>query len=489
MPIVPHGIDEDARPPSVLARAGLSVARTLVGRRFTAGLAELRATLTQSADELHARQEARIRAIVTHAIRSVPFWREAAHSLGMAAGDVRGRIDLVRLPIVDKAVFRSRPLEQFLAEGIPEHRRIPYRTSGSTGDPFAFVLDRKAMPVVFASHLFFDSIYGLDPFDRSLRIQGPPAAEPPLPAGTPWRARVRAALTRRMQAGYERTTMRRLATLEASPERVRALIEGFRPEYLLGYTSTLAVLAESFLQAGWRPPKPLRAVITIAETLTVERRTALEACFGAPIANRYGQREFKFWCAQSPPGDPTRFDVHPDLVVFETLRDDGRSCDEDECGRVVLTNLHNEVMPFLRYDTGDLATRREARGEQRFPVMGRLDGRTQEILRLPNGVVLDATTVGHMLFVVRGHADTVRLYQVVQEAPDLLRLRLVPRAEHAEPARTAALLARVRDDLTAIAGDGIRVLADAVTEIPLERSGKRPVLKAYRGVAAASHAR
>ncbi|MBI5851395.1 MAG: phenylacetate--CoA ligase family protein, partial [Planctomycetes bacterium] len=352
--------------PSLLARAGLAVARGLVGRRFTRGLAEFRSTLAMSADELRARQQARTRAIVAHAITRVPFWREAARGLGMCAGDVRGVDDLVRLPVVDKPVFRSRPIEHFLAEGIDEHRRIPYRTSGSTGDPFTFVLDRQAMPVVFASHLFFDSIYGLDPFDRSVRLQGPFAADPPLPVG-------------------ERTTLRRMVTLEATPERLRSLIDDFAPVYLLGYTSTLAVLAEQLLADGWRPRRPLRAVITIAETLTPERRRVLEECFAAPIANRYGQREFKFWCAQSPPGDPTSFVVHTDLVVFETLRADGSPCAEDECGRVVLTNLHNEVMPFLRYDCGDLATRREPHARCPFPVMGRLEGRTQEVIRLASG--------------------------------------------------------------------------------------------------------
>lgn len=470
--------------PSFFARAGLAVARGLVGGRFTRGLAEFRSTLAMSADELRARQQARTRAIVAHAITRVPFWRDAARSLGMRASDVRGVEDLVRLPVVDKRVFRSQPLEHFLAEGIEEHRRIPYRTSGSTGDPFTFVLDRKAMPIVFASHLFFDSIYGLDPFDRSVRVQGPPAAEPPMPAGMPWRARLRARTTRWLQLRYERTTLRRVVTLEATPERLRALIDGFAPVYLLGYTSTLAVLAEHLLADGWRPRRPLRAVITIAETLTPERRRVLEQCFAAPIANRYGQREFKFWSAQSPPGDPTSFVVHTDLVVFETLRGDGSPCAEDECGRVVMTNLHNEVMPFLRYDSGDLATRREPHGACPFPVMGRLEGRTQEVIRLASGKVLDASTVGHVLFVVRGHADTVRLYQVVQEAQDRLRLRVVLRH-----GRDDALLQRVRDDLAAIAGPGVAVFAEHADDIPLERSGKRPVLKALHIDRDAAHVR
>lgn len=428
-----------------------------------------------SADELLARQAVLTQKIVRHAITKVPFWRDAARALGMQPGDVRGNEDLVRLPVVDKKVFRSRPQSDFLAEGVPEHRRIPYTTSGSTGDPFVFVLDRASMPTVFASHLFFDSWYGLDPFDTSVRILGRPAAEPPMPQSTPLRAKLAAVVQKRVQRTYERLTQRRLVTLDVTPEGIRATLESFRPVYLLGYTSTLAVLAEEYLRIGYRPTRPLRCVITIAETLTPERRRVIEQCFGAPIANRYGQREFKFWCAQSPLGDPSRFLVHPELVVFETLRADGRAAAEDETGRVVLTNLHNEVMPFLRYDTGDLATRRRAGPDSPFPVMGRLDGRTQEILELPSGRKLDASTVGHMLFVVGPFADRIRLYQVLQERLDLLRLRLVPRGEANEE-----LAAKLRDALAEITGPGVQIVTEFVDDIPLEASGKRPVLKSLR---------
>jgi phenylacetate-CoA ligase len=466
------------RGPSLWARMGLTLARGLVGRRFTKSFAHLRASVGMSVDELHSRQEARIQALVRHAITTVPFWRDAANALGMQPGDVRGRAELSALPVVDKAVFRSRPLDDFLAEGLPEHRRIRFTTSGSTGDPFVFMLDRRAMPIVFASHLFFDWQQGLDAFDRSIRIQGPPAPTPPLPARTPLVARLRALAQQRMQASYERLVVRRLSTLEASADIVRTLLESFQPIYLLGYTSTLAVLAEEFLRIGYRPSRPLRRVVTIAETLTPERRAALEAAFGAPIANRYGQREFKFWCAQSPPGDPTRFHVHPELVVFETLTKSNAAAAAGEIGRVVLTSLHNEVMPFLRYDTGDLASQLPPDGTLPFPVMGRLDGRTQEVLTMPSGRSLDATTVGHMLFVVGSFAESIRLYQVVQDAPDHLRLRLVPRRA-ADPVLAGA----VGDALTKIAGPGVRVSTEFVDDIPLERSGKRPILVAFRGKA------
>src|SRR5690606_37868644 len=131
-----------------------------------------------------------------------------------------------------------------------------------------------------------------------------------------------------------------------------------------------------------------------------------------------------FWCAQSPIDDPTRFLVNTELVAWESLRADGEPAAPGEVGRVVLTDLHNRVMPFLRYDTGDLAALGPADwpGGRGFPIVTRLDGRTEEVLRTPSGRSIDATTLGHQLFVLGGHTDAIRLYQLVQSAPDAVVL-------------------------------------------------------------------
>src|SRR5690606_25266977 len=112
----------------------------------------------------------------------------------------------------------------------------------------------------------------------------------PAPEQAPLAARVRAALVGRLRARYEASTQRRITTVEADADRVRRELDALRPDYLLGYTATLAVVADELARSGWRPARPLKAVVTIAETLTPERRLAIERCFAAPIANRYGQR-------------------------------------------------------------------------------------------------------------------------------------------------------------------------------------------------------
>lgn len=462
--------------PRGLTSLALGLGRALVGKRFTGTWAELDSLQWRSRDELAARADRRLSALLQHACEHVPFYREHCRRERIDPRELRTVADLARLPVVDKATFRAHDLAHFFADDVPAHRRLPYTTSGSTGDPFRFVLDRNAMPLVFASHLFYDSWFGLDPFDRCLKIMGPPVANPPMPAGTPLGFRIRQSVAARLQRAYERLTQKRFSMFDVDPARIDeiyASIELFRPAYLLGYTSSLATLADEFLRRGLRPSRPLKAVVTIAETLTPNRKRLLDECFAAPIANRYGQREFKYWCAQSCDRSPLRFHVNTELVVWETLRDDGSPAAPGEVGRVVLTNLHNHAMPFLRYDTKDLAAVDDAacacgRG---FPVVGQLDGRSQECLILPSGRMINPTSLGHYLFVVHGWVDAVRHYQLVQRAPDDVLLQLVLADGDASTA------ARIAGDVQALLGEGIRVDFAVVSEIPLERSGKRPIIK------------
>jgi len=432
------------------------------------------------ASELRTRADAHLQRLLGRAIRHVPFYREWAAENGVGPDELRSTEDLVRLPVVDKSIYRSRAREAFLAEDIGAHRRLAYTTSGSTGEPFPFFLDRQAMPLVFASHLYYDDCFGIGPFDRCVRIMAPPAAEPPFPDGTPWSFRLKQRVSSRLQAIHERLTLRRFSmfdvTLE-SLERIYDEIVRFDADYVMGYTSTLALMGDELARRGKKLRRPLKGVITIAENLTEDRKRAIRGFFDGPIINRYGQREFKYWCAQSCEESSDRFHVNSELVIWECVREDGTPCAPGEVGRVVLTNLHNHVMPFIRYDTKDLAALSDepcgcGRG---FPVVEKLEGRSQEVFTSPSGRMVSPVALGQYLFVTLDWVDVVRNYQLIQEGVGEARLKVVPVNGMPEEART-----RLATDMGELLGDDVRVEVELVEEIPLERSGKRPVIKVVR---------
>lgn len=449
----------------------------MVGRRFSRSLSEMRRVQWLPTAKLQERTETRLNHLLCHAAENVPFYRDTYQSLGLSKSQLGTISDLRQLPIVSKATFRERTLEDFLAANIPAHRRLEWTTSGSTGEPFKFYLDRRMMPVVFASHLFYDSWFDLKPFDRYVRIMAPPAAEPALPENTPLPARVRYEIHSWLQAKYEARTQRRFSMFDVDGSRAEEIyrcMETFRPRYILGYTSTLATIADELLRRDLRLSRRLNGVITIAETLTPDRRRLIEEYFGGPIINRYGQREFKFWCAQSCSESPDRFHVNTELVVWEIVREDDTLAAPGEVGRVVLTNLHNYAMPFIRYDTGDLAVAGTTsctcgRG---FPLVEQLEGRSQECVQTQSGKMINPVSLGQYLFVSHDYVDAVRQYQLVVERPNRMRLIIVPSSAFAGDKRE-----RLQKDMAHLLGEDVNVIVEIVNEIPLEKSGKRPIIK------------
>ncbi len=468
----------------VLSRVAFGFARVLLGRRFLDALDALERAQWMDATELQARTETRLARLLKHAAENVPFYGEVCRRLGLTPDDLKTLRELRALPVVTKEMHREHAPDYFLAANLPIWRRLRARTSGSTGQPFEFYLDRAALPLLMANHVFSDAWYGLLPFTRSARFLGPRLPAQPFEPGTSRRIRVRSRISRGIQVLYEGWTQERISTWQVGAEWAESIyrrIEAFRPVFITGYTSAIASVGDELLRRGLRLSFPVRGVITEAEPLTPPRRRLIEEYYGAPIGNRYGPREFGSYTAQSCPESPDQFHVLTEMVVWETVREDGTPAAPGETGRVLLTDLHNYVMPFIRYDTGDLAVAGDSpcacgRG---LPLIQQIEGRSHECLQTPSGHVISPAALGHFLFVYRDYLGAVWHYQLVQDAPAQVRLLVVP-----GPGFDGATRARLRDDLSEMLHHQMAVAVEVVREIPCEASGKRPIIKPLAATAA-----
>ena len=462
---------------SVASAVALRLADPLVGGGFLSALEESKRVQWLTPDELRARGERRLAALLQHAAENVPFYRDHYRRQGLTPDELRTTENLQALPVMTKSDFHRYRRSHFLAENVPAHRRLERSTSGSTGEPFRFTLDRQATPLIFASHLFYDSWFDLNPLDRYIRIVSPPAPSSPPDPGAPWPVRLRLMIREQLQSQYERLMKEKVSVWEVGRSRgehVWHRIAAFRPDYLMGYTSALAAVADDLLRADLRLSVPLRAVVTIAETLSPDRRRVIEEYFRAPIINRYGLREFGAWSGQTCSLSGEQFHVNTELVVAEILHQDGSPARPGETGRVVMTDLFNYAMPLIRYDTGDLAVAGSAgcacgRG---FPLFGPIQGRSQECLSTPSGRLISPVVLGQYLFVHKDNLDAVSHYQLVQQDRRRACLKVVP-----SPGWNRQRREQLERDLSELLGSEIEVTIETVSEIPHQRSGKRPIIK------------
>ena len=133
--------------------------------------------------------------------------------------------------------------------------------------------------------------------------------------------------------------------LAANIEKLNA----FRPDVLMGYTSSLCMLAEKQIQ-GLLRIAPGR-IDASGDPLTDSARTLLTTAFGAEIFDIYACSEHQLIAGARPPGDS--------MVLY----DDDLICEfHDDC--LIVTNLFNFTLPLIRYRLNDvLVPRGTTRGD------------------------------------------------------------------------------------------------------------------------------
>ena len=128
----------------------------LTGRRFWTEVEQLRSRQWTPPAELEARVAVgRLQALLAHAAAHVPHYREVLGAGGLDARVIRTVDDLARVPITTKAALRRRFPDGVSAENLPARRRMRGVTSGSTGQPLEFYLDRAAADTWTGAYLFF----------------------------------------------------------------------------------------------------------------------------------------------------------------------------------------------------------------------------------------------------------------------------------------------------------------------------------------------
>jgi phenylacetate-CoA ligase len=339
--------------------------------------------------------------LVSYARRHSPYYGSMIPS-GMQFEDV---------PILSRRLVRERYDE--LLTGMHRDRWAPWRTSGSSGEPVAFVRDtaQGALENLSAKR-FLKWMHRVPPEATTVWI----AARPVGKAGRDGR---RGIFRRRPDPEIHAVTIHKL-----TPERLERearIWSGFKSYFLYGHASGIAWVAGR-VQEGLSVRPPL-SVVTTSDTLTEHAAGRIATTFGVPVHSWYGSNEMNGYVAGTLPGT-RRYAFNPFLVHMEVLDREGNPTPPGGTGRLVLTDLNNLVMPFIRYDTGDLAVA-SAESVGGFPLIEELVGRDSEVLTLPSGKVLSGATVGSALFVERDFVDDLAFYQCAMTGENALELRVV----------------------------------------------------------------
>lgn len=398
-------------------------------------------------EELLAYQDEHLRAMVRHAGRNVPFYRDLYRRGGVDVEGFGGVVDLESLPRVEKRDLRLGRSE-ILAEGCDPERISMGLTSGSSGEPFGIWRTLSEARRVNLFRVRAHRQIGIRPRDVVCVVSEA------RPGGSPsWRGRV----LRRL--GFRKGSMIDAYQPVAG---IAAELEAADPDAIVGYPSTLLRVA-SFLDGHGRRALRPRVVYTGGETLDEATRQRIQQGFGARVFDVYGSFEVDLVAWECP--ELGGMHLCEDNFVAEIL-EEGRPVAEGEVGELVVTALHNTAMPLLRYGLGDRVERGPSPCPcgQPFATLTRITGRTVDYIDLPGREPVHPLMV--ITPVIEAENAWVEVHQLVQEAPDQIVFRVQPLVP--PPAGAVERMERVGRE--ALGPDvGFRV---EISKLSLESRGK-----------------
>jgi len=361
--------------------------------------------------------ERALRFVICDAGANVPYYRTAFEGAGVVPAQVKCVEDLPRLPMTDRDRLLASGHEGHLRRGVDRRSIAKRHTSGTSGTPITVYMNR--------TESLFRKASLIDSFRRNARLGFPMAI---------------------VDVGAEREThakdfVQRLGLVNvvrifrSLPMREQAeCLRGVNPTVVKGRPSTLGKLAEELKAQGIDSVRP-RLVVSFAEVLYPHVRKLLQDTFSCCVADYYNCEEVGNVAWQCPE-IPDRMHVNPATVVLEVVNEQGEPVPYGREGRVLLTNLYNTTMPFIRYEIGDrgalLESTRCSCGfvGQTICLIG---GRDEDFFVLPDdreissrviyAVVeraLPLATLGNEFY------RAVRAFQIVQQERDLVVVRAVP---------------------------------------------------------------
>ena len=399
----------------------------------------------------------KLRDALRHALETVPAYADYRHLLSALDSP---RTVLRQLPLIAKEEIRRDP-NRFLSSQAAVGDRLKVSTGGTTAVPLVFYLQKGVTRSrEYAYIQEFHHRAGLTESEIVLALRGRTVPTAKRAQGPLW-----------MFEPIKRELI--ISTEHLARQHMPAYIDAIRawkPTFIQAYPSAIFPLAR-WLQEHPAPDvvQRIRAVMLFSESVLDQHLQLLQAVFPCPILQHYGQSE-RILMAASMPNDGRSF-FYPQYGHLELVDHRGATIDEPGVlGEIVGTGFDNQVMPFIRYRTGDMAMLGvgEHPSLPGYPVVERIEGRRQEFI-----VCSDRRLISINALTTTRYPDleTAEAIQFEQTIPGQFTVKV----RSATPL-SAAAAQRVVRAMAAKTGDGCLATVTHVEHIARTARGKHQML-------------
>lgn len=387
---------------------------------------------------------------LVHLIRTAysgcSYYKELFDKYKIKTENIKTLDDLHKLPISTKSMLRNAYPDKCIIKTKWAWRE--YSTSGSTGQQFTVRVDNYSMSIARALMLLRANFAGWQIGYKYLQTG----------------MSLKRGFTRKAKDILLRVTY--VSAFNLSNEIIDIYLETIEKnkiKFIMGYAASLYLIAERAKEKGFN--YKLEGIVSWGDNMFPHYRSLLERQFKCLVTDTYGCGEGIQIAAQCGKADGDYHIFSPHVAVEFTK--DGYPVSLGEDGDIVLTRLDPGAMPLIRYKVGDVgrgSVRKSCPCGRGLPMMASIAGRDTDIITTPRGNRL----IVHFFTGIFEYAKTIDTFQVVQNVPDEIIVKIVPRENF-----HASHWDKIKKEILEKGDPDLKINMEIVQDIPLEKSNKR----------------
>jgi phenylacetate-CoA ligase len=411
---------------------------------------ELDASQYLPEDRLKAKQWHRLEDLLNFVWRNNEFYRARFEEAGVTPDMVKAPEDMKLLPVLSKADVRLNT-SRMISDGFRMEELMIAKTGGSTGKALDVYFTEECSEMRNACARRHDRWSGWEVGEPIAAVWG----NPHLPAGL-----------REKLKDWLLIPFIYLDTMSVTEESVREFAAEWkkvRPTLLFGHAHSIFVLAQYVRDMQIDSIKP-HGIISSSMMLLPHERMVIEEVFGVKVTDRYGCEEVSLIGSECEKHEGMHLNI--EHLFIEFIKDDGSYAAPGEPGQIVVTDLMNYSMPFIRYKIEDVGvpTDRKCSCGRGLPLMESVTGRVADFLVKNDGSkVAGVSLIENTLTKFPG----IDQMQIIQESVDLIRLIIVAGKDYSDGVRHQLI-----NYFKLIFGEHVDVRVETTDTIKPEPTGK-----------------
>jgi len=408
----------------------------------------------QSRNDLVDFKKLYLKRLLLHASKHVPYYHRLLKNVGVVNSENVEFSNFDKIPMLTKEIMRS---EDLISDDYLKRNWYYNFSGGSTGEPTKFIQDSNYYKWRNATNkYYYNDMLGIDEINiKKILLWGSPRDI--FEGDMGFKDKIGWWLTNTIFLNSFRLT-------EADIEKYVKTINGYKPDLIRGYAGSLFELCRFIETKNISIYRP-KIIVSSAETLTSEMREKIESVFSTKLYDFYGSRETTSMAGECIDGLLHIFEFNN---YIEILDENNQPVKNGQEGRIIVTNLHNYSMPFVRYEIGDLAVlgSNMCKCGNILPTLEKICGRIEEQFIKKNGDVVIGYFFVHLMGVVV-NKGFIKKFQIIQEDYDKIRILVIPN-KILPDVEKKDIEGKIRVQM----GQGCKIIWDLVDDIPKTKSGK-----------------